>query len=193
MKELMFSLVIVTLLLNGGSLGFSIVRPDLRIWPPPRRNSWQFVYNAILTYTALLGVVLLGIIDWNGFIFDDRARLVVGVVLMAAGGSFALWGFVTLGVHASQGLGGGLVTNGPYRYSRNPQYVGTIPVLIGYAILCNSALTLVAAVLASSWFVLVPFAEEPWLRDQLGTAYEEYSAKVPRFLSFRSAPTKSAA
>jgi protein-S-isoprenylcysteine O-methyltransferase Ste14 len=174
-------------LLNGGSLGLSIARPDLRIWPPPSSHSWQFVYNGILAYTALLGVVVLGIIDWNGFIFDGWARFAVGALLVASGGSFALWGFLTLGVHASQGLGGNLVATGPYRYSRNPQYIGTIPVLLGYAILCNSALTLVAAVLASIWFALIPFAEEPWLRDRLGAAYKDYSTKVPRYLSLRRA------
>jgi len=131
----------------------------------------------------MLGIVVLGIVDWNSFIFRHWARFLVGGLLMAVGGSFALWAFTTLGARASQGLGDELVSSGPYRYSRNPQYVGTIPVLIGYAIICNSGLALVAAVLASGWFVLVPFAEEPWLRTQLGTPYEEYVAQVPRFLS----------
>jgi protein-S-isoprenylcysteine O-methyltransferase Ste14 len=95
---------------------------------------------------------------------------------------------VTLGPHASEGLGGDLVANGPYRYSRNPQYVGTVAVLIGYATFSNSALALIAAVLASCWFVALPCAEEPWLRDRFGTAFEEYATRVPRFLSLRRGP-----
>ena len=31
------------------------------------------------------------------------------------------------------------------------------------------------------WFIL-PFAEEPWLADQYGEAYERYADRVPRFL-----------
>jgi protein-S-isoprenylcysteine O-methyltransferase Ste14 len=154
----------------------------LRIWPPPGKASWQFVYGAILTYTGLAGVVVLGVIDWNGFILGGWVRFVIGGLLVAAGGSFGLWGFVTLGAHASQGLGGGLVTTGPYAWSRNPQYVGTVPVLVGYAVLCNSKLALIAAMVASVWFVLAPFAEEPWLRARLGASYEDYARKLPRFL-----------
>jgi protein-S-isoprenylcysteine O-methyltransferase Ste14 len=184
--SLVFWTVLVAYALNGASVALSIVRPDLRIWPPPRsgRISWQFVWNGILSYSGLLGVLVLGIIDWNSGIFDHWAHFVVGGVLMAAGGSFALWAFTTLGARASQGLGGALVRRGPYRYTRNPQYVGTIPVLVGYAILCNSTLALVAAVVASGWFILLPFAEEPWLRAQLGAAYDAYAAQVPRFLPF---------
>ena len=193
MKPLVFWIVFASLILNGVSVVLSIVRPDLRIWPPPRKGSWQFVCNGILSYTGMLGVVVLGIIDWNSFILTHWARFPIGGLLMAAGGSFALWGFTTLGVHASQGLGGELVRTGPYRYSRNPQYVGTVPVLIGYAILCNSGVALVAAVLASGWFVLVPFAEEPWLREQLGAPYEEYATQVPRFLSSRRGRKRRAA
>jgi len=185
--RLTFSLVILCVVLEGGALALSVARPDLRIWPPPRRNSWQFVVNGMLSYTTLLGVVVLGLIDWNGFVFADWAR-VVGGVLLGSGGAFALWGFVTLGPHASEGLGGDLVANGPYRYSRNPQYVGTVAVLIGYATFSNSALALIAAVLASCWFVALPCAEEPWLRDRFGTAFEEYATRVPRFLSLRRGP-----
>ena len=88
-------------------------------------------------------------------------------------------------MHASQGFGSEIVTGGPYRYSRNPQYVGAIASVLGYAVICNSSLALVAALLASGWFVLVPFAEESWCREHLGAAYEEYFGKVPRYLAFR--------
>ena len=183
MKTLVFSIVLASYALNAASVTLSIVRPDLRIWPPPRRD-WKFVWNGVLSYGGLLGLVVLGIVDWNSFALRHWMRFLVGGLLMVAGGSFALWAFATLGPRASQGLGGGLVNTGPYRYSRNPQYVGTIPVLISYAVLCNSALALAAALVASGWFVLVPFAEEPWLRGQLGPAYEEYASRVPRFLPF---------
>ncbi len=137
-----------------------------------------------MSFTGLLGVVALGPVDFNSFAFHHWARFLVGGVLMACG-LFALWGYLALGVHASQGLGGEIVTTGPYRYSRNPQYVGTIPALLGYAIICNSVLAFVAALLVSGWFLLVPFAEESWCREHLGAAYEEYSKRAPRFLTLR--------
>ena len=181
MKQVLFWIVSAAVLLNYATVCLSIVRPDKRVWPPPGRDSWQYVYNGVVSYTGLLGVVALGVADWNSFPFDHWARFVVGGLLMACGGLFALWGYVTLGVRASQGLGDDLVVAGPYRYSRNPQYVGTIPAVLGYAILCNSTLALVAALLVAGWFMLVPFAEESWCRER-HAAYEEYARKVPRFL-----------
>ncbi|HYV58100.1 MAG TPA: PEMT/PEM2 methyltransferase family protein [Candidatus Nitrosopolaris sp.] len=184
LARLTFSLVILCVVLEAGALALSVARPDLRIWPPPRRHSWQFVVNGVLSYTTLLGVVALGLLDWNSFVIPAWVRP-VGGLLIASGAAFALWGFLTLGSHASQGLGGDLVASGPYRYSRNPQYVGTVGVLVGWAVLNNSALALIAAVLASGWFVALPCAEEPWLRDRFGTTFEKYAAGVPRFLSLR--------
>ena len=88
-----------------------------------------------------------------------------------------------------------LVTTGPYRYSRNPQYVGTIPAVLGYAIICNSTLALMTAPLLGALFVLVMLAEESWCRENLGAAYEAYASRVPRFFGLcrpreRSAPTR---
>ncbi len=37
-------------------------------------------------------------------------------------------------------------------------------------------------VLACLLFCLVPFIEEPWLRDRYGSAFDEYAAQVPRFV-----------
>jgi len=184
LKELLFWTVSGAILLNCATVVLSIVRPDMRVWPPPRRDSWQYAYNGVVSYTGLLGLVALGVLDWNHFALHHWTRFLVGGPLVACG-SFALWGYLTLGARASRGLGSALVTGGPYRYSRNPQYVGTIPAVLGYAILCNSILTLVTALLLAGWLVLVPFAEESWCREQLGAAYEAYAKKVPRFLGFR--------
>lgn len=144
-----------------------------------------------MSFTGLLGLVVLGIIDWNSFALHGPARFFVGGLLMACG-LFALWGYLALGARASQGLAAQLVTTGPYRYSRNPQYVGSIPAVLGYAIICNSTLALVTALLISAWFVLVPFAEESWCSQNLGAAYEAYAAKVPRFFGPRGLRDRSA-
>ena len=75
-----------------------------------------------------------------------------------------------------------LVAEGPYRYTRNPQYVGDIVGLLGWGILCNSLLTWIVSLLGMAWFALAPFTEEPWLRARYGPAYEEFRRRVPRFL-----------
>jgi protein-S-isoprenylcysteine O-methyltransferase Ste14 len=96
-----------------------------------------------------------------------------------------MWAIRTLGLHASQGLEGRLVEQGPYRFTRNPQYVADIAMLAGFAILSNSILALFTSLLGMVWFVLAPYTEEPWLRERYGANYDVYMSKVPRFLSFR--------
>lgn len=56
-----------------------------------------------------------------------------------------------------------LVRRGPYRFSRNPQYVGFIVGLIGWVFLSSSRLALPASFAGVIPLIVVPFAEEGWL------------------------------
>ncbi len=162
----------------------SIARPDLRTWPRPQSTPWPRPLLALvggLFQVGLLGLLLLGGLDWNSTTLSSWVRF-VGGAMFVCGCSFASWAYRTLGVYRSSGREGDLIDTGAYRYSRNPQYIGTIIGAVGYALLCNSFLTLIAAGLAVVNFVLVPFAEEPWLRELLGAPYDDYCARVPRFL-----------
>ena len=191
MKNAIFWVTVLSFILMDMSLIVTIARPQCRVWPPPRRASWQYWYTWGLTGLGMLGTTILGILDWNTFSLPSWLR-VAGGLLVLSGASFGLWAVRELGVRATQGLGGELATAGPYRYSRNPQYVGYIGLLLGFGLLCNSALTLAAVALGIAWFVLAPFAEEPWLRELLGSPYEEYNRHTPRFLGLSSA-TRNAA
>ena len=168
------------------SLVVTIAMPQYRVWPPPSRASWQYWYTWGLFGLGVLGITILAILDWDAFSLPSWLR-VAGGLLALSGASFALWAVRELGVRETQGLGGQLATTGPYRYSRNPQYVGFIALYLGLGLLCNSTPTFAPVVLASAWFVLAPFAEEPWLRERLGSAYEEYTHRIPRFLGRSSA------
>lgn len=166
-----------------GSLVLTLLSPRFRIWPPPRKNSWQYVYTWGLTLISLSGILTLGFLDWNSFVFTHWLRLPIGITIIAASIGLAVWGVRTLGVRASEGVGGSLVEQGPYRFTRNPQYVADIALLAGFAILSNSVLALPTGLLAIVWFVLAPFTEEPWLRERFGSDYDVYMRKVPRFVS----------
>jgi len=181
-----FWLVLGGAVISDCLLLFSIAKPALRFWPLPPASSWRYAVMRLLgpvTPLSLGGIVALGLLDWNTFAWQHWSRFVVGGLLFASGGAFALWGAIGLGLNASQGHGGPLVARGAYRFSRNPQYVGTVAVLIAYSVLCNSTLVVVAGLAWSSWYLLAPFAEEPWLRERLGDAFDEYAARVPRYLS----------
>lgn len=152
-----------------------------RMWPPPSGRSWQFHATWILFVVAFAGLMALGLLTW-GDLGIPTWRRVVGGVLFVAGNVLAFAGAGQIGVRETFGLEGELNTGGLYRWTRNPQYLGDLVLLLGWTLLVASLEVLVASALLSVWFVLAPRAEEPWLEEQYGEAYRRYKSSVPRFL-----------
>jgi len=78
-----------------------------------------------------------------------------------------------------------LVVVGPYRYVRNPMYVGFVAGWIGLWIVFGHADTpaiAMAAAVALGIHLFVVFYEEPTLRQKFGGGYEEYCRHVNRWL-----------
>ncbi len=78
------------------------------------------------------------------------------------------------------------VAVGPYRYLRNPMYLGALCVIAGVGLVLKSpAIVLLAPVfgLAAHLFVLV--YEEPALESRFGANYRNYKASVHRWLPRR--------
>jgi protein-S-isoprenylcysteine O-methyltransferase Ste14 len=76
-----------------------------------------------------------------------------------------------------------LVVTGPYRYTRNPQYVGVVALVAGEGLLVGSRRVLGYGVgLWAAFHLWVRIYEEPRLRRRFGADYERYSRAVPRWL-----------
>src|SRR6478672_1980042 len=76
-----------------------------------------------------------------------------------------------------------LVRSGPYRWVRNPMYLGVLAIIVGQAILFRSVALIGYALLV--WLIVHLFVvsvEEPSLRRQFGEGYEAYIRAVPRWL-----------
>lgn len=75
-----------------------------------------------------------------------------------------------------------LVIVGLYRFVRNPMYVAVLTILLGWALLYQSWILLAyAAVVAAAFHLRVVLHEEPWLKRQFGTDWDDYAARVPRW------------
>ena len=76
-----------------------------------------------------------------------------------------------------------VVTVGPYRWVRNPIYIGALLIVFGEAWLFLSVdLVLYAAALAVAFHLLVIGYEEPRLRGRFGKNYEAYRRAVLRWI-----------
>ena len=134
----------------------------------------------------MIGSPLVGILDFETLGHGHWIRFLIGGLAILLGGGIAMWGTETLSAHQSLGLKGKLATKAPYQYSRNSQYIGFILLYGGIILLTYSLMALVTAIMVIVVFAILPFSEEPWLRQQYGKAYEEYCRKVPRFIGLRS-------
>ena len=116
----------------------------------------------------------LGWLQWVGL-----APIVLGGLVWCAG---AL-AFIGRGTPAPIDPPKTLVVRGPYRFVRNPMYVGVWSVLIGEAVFFESAVLLAYSVLVLTVFHLfVVLYEEPTLRRLFGDSYERYCDSVPRWV-----------
>jgi len=76
-----------------------------------------------------------------------------------------------------------LVAQGPYRFTRNPMYVGLAALYAGIALLVNSLWPLVllpVVLIAIRWWVIA--REEAYLERKFGDAYRAYTRRVRRWL-----------
>jgi protein-S-isoprenylcysteine O-methyltransferase Ste14 len=76
------------------------------------------------------------------------------------------------------------VTDGPYAITRHPIYTGIVTALIGSALVWNSTLTLILAVLMVVPFFLHTVYEESLFEHHFGEPYFEYQRRVPRLVPF---------
>lgn len=75
-----------------------------------------------------------------------------------------------------------LTTTGPYAYTRNPLYLGSMLIAFGFAIASRSVwIALVLAVLFAVIYIPVIRSEEDYLRSVFPD-FERYAAAVPRLL-----------
>jgi protein-S-isoprenylcysteine O-methyltransferase Ste14 len=75
-----------------------------------------------------------------------------------------------------------LTTAGPYRWSRNPQYVGWLLFLLGFSLTDWSPWCLAVLVVVGISLHLLILIEEEHLRRVFGDPYKEYCRRVSRYL-----------
>jgi protein-S-isoprenylcysteine O-methyltransferase Ste14 len=133
-----------------------------------------FVPGRILERSGNVGPGRLGAVEW------------VGIVVAVAGGALALWGILTFAL-AGRGTPAPfdpprkLVIKGPYRYVRNPMYLGAALAICGAAFFYRSIFLFgYALVFLLAAHVFVVTYEEPTLARVFGGDYESYRARVGR-------------
>ena len=110
----------------------------------------------------------------------------LGAGIALAGLALHFWSSASLARGERTGAAAStVVTDGPFRYVRNPIYMAGITLLLGGGLLYFplSAVDFGLPLLLFVYFhVAVVHVEEPELRRRFGSKYDEYCARVPRWL-----------
>jgi protein-S-isoprenylcysteine O-methyltransferase Ste14 len=75
-----------------------------------------------------------------------------------------------------------LLEGDPYRFSRNPMYVGELAIWTGWSMLLGSRRVAAAAVLAGVGARRAIAVEERTLESRFGDAWRRYASRVPRWI-----------
>ncbi len=152
-------------------------RPKILMAPP------------VAALTGLIVCVILHLIwkPWWLPGFPNPWTIILGGLMVAGGFALAIWA-ANLFHGADTNIdprkpAEKIVTSGPYRFTRNPMYVGLLSVHFGVGLALSLDWTLVVTVVL--WAFLhwgVVLREESYLTDKFGADYEELLSQTRRWI-----------
>jgi len=150
--------------------------PNVQIMPPT-------VFNVCLIY-GIMGELVVPLPFPS---LPLEAALVLAAFLAGSGFAFMMWGhgrFQSLGTAVKTNLPAAqLVTDGAYRFSRNPMYVGFLAILFGIGVGARRLwiLSSVFPMILYLAYYVIP-REEAYLTRRFDQSFERYKTKVRRWL-----------
>jgi protein-S-isoprenylcysteine O-methyltransferase Ste14 len=147
--------------------------------------------NAVVRPPIALAVAFAAglVLDWLyplPFVPAQAPRRWLGGAIFALGFALAAWALATLRAAGTRvetvQPTTAIVTGGPYRFTRNPIYVGMFLGLIGLAVGFDSLWIVVALV---PFYLVIRYGvvarEEAYLERKFGNVYRDYKSRVGRW------------
>jgi protein-S-isoprenylcysteine O-methyltransferase Ste14 len=133
---------------------------------------------------------------WTSLTGAANLLLALGIFFALAGAALRTWGAAYIGsavvkdggmhdasaLNADQTTAAGVVADGPYRYMRNPLYVGTMLHTLAVTLLMPLSGAVFAVVAIALEQARLIGGEEAFLEGKLGERYLEYKRLVPRIV-----------
>jgi hypothetical protein len=158
------------------------------------RDRW-----AAIGFRTSFGLAIIGPLIWLTWpelnevdpLWPETSILILGAIGVFFAGIGAMLAFaaqMSMGtswrVGVVRGATGDLISGGLYQFSRNPTFVGQFTLLAGVTLAIPSVPTILAPILFL-WSAATQIqSEEAALRLAFGPAYDQYAARVPRWIGF---------
>ena len=135
------------------------------------------------TVSLLFLVVRAFGMDWSSVVLPALRPWALALSLLSV--TILILSFLRLADSVRMGLpreSTTLITTGIYAYSRNPMYIGVYLLLIASCLYTPNPINLLCALVSIWVHHRIVLAEEKFLADRFGTAWEDYKKRVRRYL-----------
>jgi protein-S-isoprenylcysteine O-methyltransferase Ste14 len=137
--------------------------------------------------TGILCDAVIAPIPFVGGVASPRSLIVVGWIVVWLGVAISLTGIVTFRLAGTPMFpfspARRVVRHGPYRFTRNPMYLGATVTYLGFALVLNTAWPVLLLPLVLWGLVrYVIRVEEAYLEQLFGAEYVDYKKSVRRWL-----------
>lgn len=147
--------------------------PNVFPWPP-----------LIFFSLALVAFLLHRVLPWK--LFSGTDGWLPGLLIAGCGFALDAWAMIVMAQARVNILphrpAGGLVSWGPFAFTRNPIYLGNTVALFGIGIAFSGWFLFAAPIAAFAAHHLAVLREEEHLKSRFGIAWVAYSSRVPRWI-----------
>lgn len=121
------------------------------------------------------------------------SRFILGSFFLVAGQAFRFWAAGYIPNYRTSTIGAPkLVVWGPYKWIRNPLYLGNFVMGLGWTLMLGWLCVLAFSVAFLTLYMLIVIpAEEKFLESKFGEAYLEYKKNVPSFFPLKLVPFRN--
>ena len=184
-----FMATLMIALAPSAFLFWFLIHPFISFWRKAGVR-WTYVCVSLLCLGAAFGLYIISdrLLDYD--LGMNLPLVCAGVLIITLAQSFGMRWREQLSLKTLVGLPEldptgrpeSLLTDGIYAVIRHPRYVEVSTGLVGWALLVN--FPAVYGLVVVTWIALyiVVIIEEKELRDRWGEEYQEYCARVPRFI-----------
>jgi protein-S-isoprenylcysteine O-methyltransferase Ste14 len=162
-------------------MAISAVIVALGLWSPWLDSRMVGAHISLLEWSALQ----MSRTSLLSFSLATPLLITVAASLAGVGALLRVWATAYLGSRPVQGgsmRAAGVMADGPYRYVRNPLYLGLGLMIAGLAFVMPPSGAVFAVALISVFLFRLILGEEAFLCAQLGEPYRAYLASVPRLI-----------
>jgi protein-S-isoprenylcysteine O-methyltransferase Ste14 len=146
--------------------------------PESYLQKFPLILSAISILGLILGLFQIGTLEYNQ---QNETIRIVGLIIYIAFSWFQVWAYKKLGENYSQDIiilkNHSLVTSGPFKFIRHPQYISQILLDIGGGIATLSYLVIIIAIIEIPFLILRALLEEKILTKHFKEKYSDYKNK----------------